>query len=102
MRLLLLTILVCPLFAITNVGGDITENTVWGPTGNPPDSIYNLIGPVRVLSPATLTIQPGTRVQSVGYEIEVYGSLIACGTPTEKVEFTSASPTPNPGSGDGA
>ncbi len=97
MRVTLLLIFFVPLFAITNVGGLITENTVWGPTGNPPDSVYNLISQVEVVDSVSLTIQPGTRIQSVTYGFLIYGNLFACGTPEDKVLFTSANVLPNPG-----
>jgi len=97
MRVILLLVFFVPLFAITNVGGLITENTVWGPTGNPPDSVYNLISQVEVVDSVSLTIQPGTRIQSVTYGFLIYGNLFACGTPEDKVLFTSANVSPNPG-----
>lgn len=101
MRAALLLIFFVPLFAITNVGGLITENTVWGPTGNPPDSVYNLISQVDVLDSVSLTIQPGTRIQSVTHGIHIYGLLFACGTSQEKILFTSANASPNPGDWEG-
>ena len=97
MKAALLLVFFVPLFAITNVGGLITENTVWGPTGNPPDSVYNLISQVEVVDSVSLTIQPGTRIQSVTHGILIYGNLFACGTPEDKVLFTSANVSPNPG-----
>ena len=101
MRVALLLIFIVQLFAITNVGGVIIENTVWGPTGNPPDSVYNLISQVEVVDSVSLTIQPGTRIQSVTHGIHMYGSLFACGTSQEKVTFTSANVSPNPGDWEG-
>ncbi len=89
-----------PLFAV-DVGGEITENTVWGPTGNPPDTLYNLIAPVYILDNVTLTIQPGVKIQSDVHHFSVYGSIIACGTPEEKIRFTSRRPQPNPGDWEG-
>jgi len=97
MRVALLLVLFYPLFADTNVGGLITENTVWGPTGNPPDSVYNLISQVEIVDSVSLTIQPGTRIQSVTHGFLIFGNLFACGTPEDKVLFTSANVLPNPG-----
>ena len=95
--LLVYTACILPLFGITNVGGDISSNTVWGPTGNPPDTVYNLVSDIFVLDGVTLTIQPGVKVQSSGYTINVVGQLIANGTAGQKITFTSANSTPYPG-----
>ncbi|UCG31266.1 MAG: right-handed parallel beta-helix repeat-containing protein [candidate division WOR-3 bacterium] len=85
-------------FAITNVGGVITTNTVWGPTGNPPDTIYNLIDNIFVLDTVTLTIQPGVRIQASNlYRIQVNGRIVANGTLQDSILFTSNQQTPNIG-----
>jgi len=84
-------------FAVTNVGGTIATNTVWGPTGNPPDSIYNVVSQVSILPGIVLTIQPGVKVQSSSYGFQIEGCIIASGTTNDSIRFTSSQTTPNPG-----
>jgi len=91
-------IITAQVFAVTNVGGVIATNTVWGPTGNPPDTIYNLIDDIFVLDTVTLTIQPGVRVQASNWHcIQIYGRIIACGTLQDSILFTSNQQTPSTG-----
>ncbi len=89
-------LLVLPLFAV-DVGGDIAVNTTWGPTGNPPDTVYNIISNINILTGVTLTIQPRVKIKSSGFGILVYGRLIAIGTNDSLITFTSARPSPAPG-----
>jgi len=79
-----------------DVGGDIAVNTTWGPTGNPPDTVYNLISHINILTGVTLTIQPGVKVKSNGSGFIVFGQLNAVGTSTSRITFTSARPVPAP------
>lgn len=58
--------------------------------------LINGFGPVAyvtagfTISPtATLTIQPGTAIKLEGYDITVQGGLVAVGTPSSKIVFTS-------------
>ena len=74
----------------TFVTGPITQNTIWYK-----DSTYILSGFVFVKNGATLTIQPGTTIfgdkASKGTLIITRGSkIIAEGTPTQPIVFTSA------------
>lgn len=82
--------------AVIPVSGDITTNTTWGTI---PGDIYRLDGLVRVRSNATLTILAGTRI--IGSQgtsttlpgtlmIEKDGALIANGTATNPIVFTSS------------
>jgi len=94
---LLSVVITIQAFAITNVGGVISTNTVWGPTGNPPDSIYNIVSQVFISPGITLTIQPGVRVQSSSYGFQIEGCIIANGTANDSIRFTSSQAPPNPG-----
>ena len=78
------------------MGGDITVNTTWGPTGSPPDTVYNLIDNINILNGVTLTIQPGVKVKSSNPAINVFGRLLAIGKNDSLITFTSARPSPAP------
>jgi hypothetical protein len=85
----------------TEVGGAISQDTVWGP-GSPtePDTVYIVVGDVDVLSGVTLTIEPGVTVRLGKYlSIIVHGRLVAEGGPGEGdlIFFTSDRPDPAPG-----
>ena len=80
----------------TGIGSlDITQDTTWGPEGSP----YVITGEVRVKPGGTLTILPGTVVKFMpgypsgstnGSGLLVYGGqLVADGTPSAPVVFTS-------------
>ncbi len=74
---------------VTVNGGDITSNTTW--TSN---NVYLLNGWVYVKSGATLTIEPGTiirgdKTNKGALIIEKGGKLIANGTATNPIVFTS-------------
>lgn len=80
--------------------GDITTNTTW--TAN---NVYELQGIVRVTGGATLTIEAGTRVESVGLQAGgVLGALFvardgminASGTALQPIVFTCAGTEPKP------
>jgi RHS repeat-associated protein len=67
--------------------GAITSNTVWSNT-----EIQQVVGNVTVNPGVTLTVQPGTIVQfNVGTNLFVDGTLLAQGTATATIVFTSAS-----------
>ncbi len=89
------------LYADTFIpGGSITQNTTWTLAGSP----YILQGTVTVRSAATLTVQPGVIVKAnPGLNIQLkigqgtsQGSLIAVGTQSQPIRFTSNSITPQP------
>lgn len=68
-------------------GGNITTNTSWTK-----DKVYNILGYVYVTNGATLTIEPGTVIRSLGKTalIITRGSKIyANGTKEEPIVFTS-------------
>ncbi|MGB2868836.1 MAG: hypothetical protein WBD36_10315 [Bacteroidota bacterium] len=78
--------------AAQSVSGTITSNTTWS-------GYYNVVGNVTVNSGATLTVSPGSVVAfSSGTSLFSYGSLLANGTSSSKVTFTTASGTGSYGS----
>ncbi|MCG1002451.1 MULTISPECIES: right-handed parallel beta-helix repeat-containing protein [Halobacterium] len=78
----------------TYVDGDVTENTTWTAENGP----YYVGRDLTVAGDATLTVEPGTRV-NVGEEvtITVRGSLVAAGTGLDPIQFTTADPSSGPG-----
>lgn len=71
---------------ITNVSGYVSQNTTW--VGG---RVYLLAGPVTINPGVTLTINSGAVVkfQTRQNFIRVEGSLVAQGTPQNKIYFTS-------------
>jgi hypothetical protein len=81
--------------AQTNVSGGIFSNTTWTLANSP----YIVTGTVIVFPGDTLTIEPGVTVRfdnSTYLEIR-QATLIATGTSTDSITFTSNNPTPTPG-----
>ncbi|CQH51010.1 pectin lyase domain protein [Halobacterium hubeiense] len=76
-----------PAAAPTYVEGNVTENTTWTAENGP----YYVGRDLTVTGNATLTVEPGTRV-NVGEEvtITVEGSLVAAGTGLDPIQFTTA------------
>ena len=72
-------------FAQTTVSGSIAGSTTWDLAGSP----YVLSGAVTVASNVTLTIQPGVVVKSQGGVLDVNGTLLAQGTSSAPIVFTS-------------
>lgn len=59
---------------------------------------YQVVGDVSVISGTTLTIEPGTVIEFMGYyELNVTGVLLAEGTEADSIIFTSGLPDPNKG-----
>ena len=71
--------------AQTNIGGHISANTIWYPTGNP----YVMNDIVTVDSGVTLEIKPGVIINA-GWQFFVYGTLRAIGTSGSLIVFSSA------------
>jgi parallel beta-helix repeat protein len=72
--------------APTNVSGTIDSNITWNVSGSP----YIVVGDVTVASGVTLIIEPGVEVRFDGlYRLLVEGHIIAVGTMSSKIEFTS-------------
>ena len=94
------------IFADFYVGGEITENTTWYLNQSPYIVVSNVI--VRGAGSgqtATLIIQPGVQVKFlpntglfVGMPSDYRGALIAQGTQTQPIIFTSNLTSPSPGS----
>ncbi len=85
-----------PVHADTVVSGTLYGNNVWTTAGSP----YVVQGGVDIASGAVLTIQPGVVVRfTSNTTLRVFGngSLIADGTPTQPITFTSAATNPQPG-----
>jgi len=72
---------------LTQVGGAITSDAIWGPAGSP----YVLIDDVTVSEGVTLTLLPGVVVKadSTTRELIVLGTLVANGTATQPIVLTS-------------
>jgi parallel beta-helix repeat protein len=87
--------------AETQVDSDIEEDTIWVEEGSP----YIIDSIIKVHPGATLTIEPGVKVQFAGWVgepmgggtifhpvdsgLEIHGTLIAEGTSDKKIIFTS-------------
>ena len=71
--------------ASTNVGGIISQDVTWTPSGSP----YTLINDTFVNQGVTLTIQPGVIVDLGSYDFEVNGTLVAIGTINNPLHFNS-------------
>jgi len=81
--------------ADTPVGGFIREDTTWTAANSP----YEMIASVIVEEGVTLTIEPNVTVKVAGqYALQVGGGLVARGTETEPIIFTTTEITPIPGS----
>ena len=72
--------------AATPVSGIIDSDTTWTLAGSP----YIITGSVLVMEGATLTIDPGVEVRFDGsYRLQIEGQLIAIGTASNLIRFTS-------------
>jgi parallel beta-helix repeat protein len=94
------TVIISPAFALaaastcTQVGGTIAANTTWTTATSP----YCVTSNVDVVAGVTLTVQPGVIVKvSRANGIQIDGTLIAQGSPTSGIRFTSAAARPAPG-----
>jgi len=67
----------------TPFSGEVAENTTWHAGASP----YVLEGPVTIRDKATLTIEPGTIIQSTGSGLRVDGRLLACGDEARLIVF---------------
>ena len=82
------------VFAQTQVSDTVKTNDVWQ-LGNSP---YQITSDVIVDEGVTLTIEAGVEVQfDAGTSLIVDGALVADGTATDSVLFTSSSASPAPG-----
>ncbi len=86
-------------FAQTTVSGRINENTIWTESASP----YLVTSNITLGDSATLTIEPGVVVK-MGFRntINVNGTLLAVGTATQPIVFTSVKDDEYGGDTDGA
>ncbi len=86
------------IFSQTSVSGGIYQNTTWTLAGSP----YTVTGSIVVFPDRTLTIEPGCEIIftadntfNIGNFIylEIRGTLIALGTDSNKIKFTSSDTT---------
>ena len=71
----------------TDVSGTLSSDTVWGASGSP----YVVTGSVMVSEGVKLTVQAGVEVKfSSGTSLQVFGELVAQGTSSSGITFTSA------------
>ncbi len=100
-KLLFIAFALVNIFSINaqvNVSGDIVSNTTW--TSN---NIYNLTGGfVYVTNNATLTIEPGTIIKGTGAALVITrgAKIMAQGTQTQPIVFTSSQPAGSRAAGD--
>ena len=88
--LLIVTILFSGLFLFQNTHAQINSLTIWNNTEwTTAQSPINFNGTVTVYGNVTLTIDPGVTVNMGYYSFNVYGTLIAQGTPSNQIVFTS-------------
>lgn len=98
-RKILFTLILSVAFSFanaqTNVSGGIFANTTWTLANSP----YIVVDTVVVFPGFTLTIEPGVVVKFANNKfVEIrQGSLIANGTSSDSITFTSNAITPSPG-----
>lgn len=72
--------------AQTNVNGQITSDTVWNAAGSP----YVFTGQVIVAENATLTIEPGVKVELSTFSLQIKGALNAKSNNSNLIQFVSS------------
>ena len=79
----------------TDVSGEISQDTTWTFSGSP----YIITGDVTVNGGYTLTIEPGVSAKfEAATRLIILGKLVAKGTDTDRILFTSNDPAPTKGS----
>ena len=97
LRLLQYLLIILPFTtaAQTNVSGGIYQNTVWTVANSP----YIVTGEVNLFTDYTLTIEPGVTVKfNDDAMLDCRGTLVAIGTATDSITFTSNAVDPVRGS----
>ncbi len=83
--------------AQTEVSGNIIHDKTWTVEGSP----YIVVGSIILYPEITLTIEPGVNIKfNDSLHLAIYGELIARGTVTDSIIFTSNNATPQPGDWD--
>jgi hypothetical protein len=102
MAIAMVSIISLPSTAVsqTNIGGLICSDTTWTLGGSP----YTVTNSVIVGCNATLTIQPGVQVRfnsnlglTVGSNAFGAGTVVARGTPEQRIHFRSSIAPQSPG-----
>lgn len=70
----------------TDRAGTISADETWTLASSP----YTLTADVLVAEGVTLTIEPGVEIRSQGAELTIQGNLVATGTTSQTITFTSA------------
>ena len=84
--LLIISVFAALRLSATNVSGPVTTNTLWSVVNSP----YIVTGNVLVMEGITLTIEPGVEVRfDASKALQVNGTLVARGTATDSIRFTS-------------
>jgi hypothetical protein len=93
--LLLLAFFICGnIYSQTTINHNIFADTTWTLAGSP----YHVTINVVIFDGVTLTIDPGVEVKfDSACEMDLRGKLIAIGTATDSIMFTSSSPNPTMG-----
>jgi len=78
----------------TYISGNITSDTTWTNSNSP----YIVTATVHVLSGVTVTIEPGVTIKfNINTGLNIDGKLVARGTDSQKILFTSNQLFPAPG-----
>ena len=81
------SVLCIPKALATDVSGTLTSETTWSASGSP----YVVTGSVLVRERVKLTVEAGVEVRfDSGTSLQVFGELVARGTSSSGITFTSA------------
>lgn len=95
MTVILITVISFVSLGQTNVSGGIYANTTWTLANSP----YIVVDTVVIFPNVTLTIEPGVTVKFTNNKVleARQGKILAVGTNSDSITFTSTSLTPFPG-----
>ncbi len=93
-KIFIAALFILSIVSATDVSGVISSNTTWSISGSP----YTVTGNVLVNSGVTLTIEAGVTVKfDADKSLQINGELIAQGTSSNKITFTSNQSSPAAG-----